>query len=127
MSKQLNKPNSYVDGGLIKWGLNTDQTKIDGRTVLGGVASTSGAGAIPLTATLVKVTTTGADALTLADGVEGQVIIITMVVDGGNGTLTPANLAGGTTITFDAVGDTATLVFDGTNWNVAGISGAVVA
>ena len=50
-----------------------------------------------------------------------------MVVDGGDGTLTPSNLAGGTTITFDAVGDTATLVFDGTNWNVAGISGAVVA
>lgn len=127
MSKQLNKPTSFTEGGVIKFGATTDSTKVNGATILGEVAAISGAGAVPVTATVVTITTTGADALTLADGVAGQLLILTMIADGGNGTLTPSNLAGGTTVTFTDVGDTATLVFDGTNWNVAGISGATVA
>lgn len=127
MSKQLNKPSSFTEGGIVKFGATPDKSKLDGATVLGGVASTSGAAALPVTATLVKVTTTGADALTLADGVEGQLLVITMVADGGDGTLTPANLAGASTITFNDVGDTVTLVFDGTNWCIAGNNGATVA
>lgn len=127
MSKQLNKPISFTESGILKYGASTDQTKVDGATVLGGVAAVSGAGAIPLTATVVTITTTGANALTLADGVAGQLLILTMIADGGDGTLTPSNLAGGTTITFNDVGDTVTLVFDGTNWNVAGNNGAVIA
>jgi len=87
----------------------------------------SGAGAVDVVTAITEVTTTGVDALTLADGVEGQVKFIVMVVDGGDGTLTPTNLAGGTTITFDAVGDSATLLFTAATWFVVGISGAVVA
>lgn len=77
----------------------------------------SGAGAVNITTAYTAVTTTGTDALTLVDGaVKGHYKKIQLVVDGGDGTLTPSNLSGGTTITFADIGDTAELVFDGTNW-----------
>jgi hypothetical protein len=77
----------------------------------------SGAGAANLTTAYTAWTTTSTDALTLADGVvKGQYKKIQLVVDGGDGTLTPTNLSGGTNITFADIGDTAELVFDGTNW-----------
>ena len=80
------------------------------------IATISGPGAVPLTAQVATITTTGADALTLADGAEGQHLYLAMVVDGGDGTLTPTNFANGTTITFDDVGDTAQLLFAGGTW-----------
>jgi hypothetical protein len=77
----------------------------------------SGAGAINITSYVTKVTTTGANALTLANGtVVGQLKKIIMVVDAGDGTLTPANLAGGTTITFANAGEYAELMWNGTDW-----------
>ena len=86
-----------------------------GKSIRGGVQSLSGAGAVDLTNLITEVTTTGADALTLADGTtSGQIKIINMIVDGGDGTLTPATFANGTTITFDAVGESATLVWNST-------------
>jgi hypothetical protein len=65
--------------------------------------------------------------LTLADGVVGQRKIIKMKTDGGNGTLTPTNLADGATITFADVGDVVELVFADSNWQVVAISGATTA
>jgi hypothetical protein len=41
--------------------------------------------------------------------------------------LTPTNLGSATTITFNAVGDSVTLQFAGTDWWVIGLRGAVVA
>lgn len=76
----------------------------------------TGAGAISLTTTKTLIVTTGANALTLADGVEGQVKFLVMKTDGGDGTLTPANLYNGTTITFNDVGDSAHLVFIDGQW-----------
>jgi hypothetical protein len=82
----------------------------------------SGAGAINITTAYTAWTTTGTDAGTLVDGaVKGQYKKIQMVSDGGDGTLTPSNLSGGTDITFADVGDTAELVFDGTNWVVVAL------
>lgn len=79
--------------------------------------SLSGAGAIENNIFLTKWTTTGANAGTLADGtVKGQLKKILMVVDAGDGTLTPTNLAGGTTITFADAGDFALLMWNGTDW-----------
>ena len=78
--------------------------------------SLSGPGAVPITSAIVELTTTGADALTLADGAEGQHIFIVMIVDGGDGTLTPTNFGSGTTITFDDAGDTAQLLFTNGSW-----------
>jgi len=65
-------------------------------------------------------TTTGAAVPTLADGtIIGQLKKIQMIVDGpGDAVLTPANLNGGTTVTFADVGDTAELLWDGTGWQV---------
>ena len=98
-----------------------------GASITGGVESHSGAGALNLTDLITEVTTTGADALTLANGSSGQVKIITMIVDGGDGTLTPATLAGGTTITFNDVGDGVVLVYGTAGWVVVGNNGATIA
>lgn len=76
----------------------------------------SGAGAINVTSKDSFWTTTGANAGTLADGVRGQYKRIIMTVDAGDGTLTPSNLASGTTIVFSNVGDCAELYFNGTDW-----------
>ena len=96
--------------------------------ITGSVQSLSGAGAVNLTDLITEVTTTGADALTLANGSAGQVKIITMIVDGGDGTLTPTTFANGTTITFDAVGESATLVWNSTvGWVATSTVGATIA
>lgn len=87
----------------------------------------SGAGAINLTSLTTKWTTTGADAGTLADGTEGQLKYVVMIVDGGDGTLTPSNLANGTTLTFAEVGDAVMLQFLGTEWWVISNNGVVLA
>ena len=100
-----------------------------GKAIRGGVQSLSGAGAVDLTNLITELTTTGADALTLADGTtSGQIKIINMIVDGGDGTLTPATFANGTTITFDAVGESATLVWNSTiGWVAISTVGATIA
>jgi hypothetical protein len=100
-----------------------------GATITGGVQSLSGAGAVDLTNLVTELTTTGTDALTLADGTtSGQVKIINMIVDGGDGTLTPATFASGTTITFDAVAESATLVWNSTiGWVATSVQGATIA
>ena len=95
--------------------------------ITGRVQSLSGAGAVNLTDLITEVTTTGADALTLANGAAGQVKIITMIVDGGDGTLTPTTLAGGSTITFNDVGDGVVLVYGTAGWVVVGNNGATIA
>lgn len=63
-------------------------------------------------------TTLGAATSTLADGTEGQIKYLEMIVDGGDMVVTPANLFNGTTLTFDDVGDLITLIFVNTDWHV---------
>jgi len=77
----------------------------------------SGAGAVNVTSYYTAVTTTGANALTLANGTfAGQLKKIQLIVDGGDGTLTPTSLTGGTTITFADAGDYCLLLWDGDSW-----------
>lgn len=96
-------------------------------TVL-GTQSLSGAGAVDLTNTFTSLTTTGASqALTLANGTVGQMKVIVHTVDGGSAVLTPTTMIGGTTITFTAVGDSATLVYTSAGWAVVGYKGATIA
>ena len=97
--------------------------------IRGGVQSLSGAGAVDLTNLITELTTTGADALTLADGTtSGQIKIINMIVDGGDGTLTPTTFANGTTITFNDANDTVMLLYANTiGWVIIANSGATVA
>ena len=80
----------------------------------------TGAGAVDITSQITHIVTTAADALTLADGAEGQLKFIVMKTDGGDGTLTPANLGNGTTITFDDAGDCAELLFTNGAWYMIG-------
>ena len=96
--------------------------------IIGGVESKSGAGALSLTHLITEVTSTGTDAITLANGTAGQVKIITMIVDGGDATLTPATFHDGTTVTFDAVGESVVLVYHNTiGWKAVSVSGATIA
>lgn len=62
--------------------------------------------------------TTGAQAISLADGVEGQIKRIMMTVDGGDAIITPANLEIGLTLRLTDVGSSYTLEFSGTSWKV---------
>lgn len=80
----------------------------------------TGAGAVNLTTKITWLVTTGANALTLADGTEGQTKQIIMKTDGGDGTLTPTNLGNGTTITFNDAGDSANLLFTNAKWYFIG-------
>jgi hypothetical protein len=95
------------------------------------VQALSGPGAVNITSLATAFTSTAAgNALTLADGAQGQIKTIIYVAEaagGDTGVLTPANLGSGTTVTFNAVGDAATLQFVGTDWWVVGFRGAVVA
>jgi len=72
--------------------------------------------------------TTGADAeaLTLADGYPGQVLVVNLTTDGGgDGTLTPATATGWATIVFADAGDQATLLYvdDTIGWIMLGAKG----
>ena len=84
---------------------------------VGGVDTRTGPGAISLTTLTTEIVTTGTnDALTLANGTLGQIKILVMKTDGGDGIITPATFANGTNITMDAVLDSATLVYTSTGW-----------
>ena len=103
-------------------------TSIYGDAEVVGVQSLSGAGAVDLTNGLTSLTTTGASqALTLADGAAGQVKYIVHAVDGGSAILTPTTKIGFSTITFTAVGDSATLVYTAAGWAVVGSKGVTIA
>ena len=78
----------------------------------------SGPGAINLTTLFTEITTTGADAFSLANGTVGQIKIITMAVDGGDATITPTTFANGTSITMDAVHNSVTLIYGANGWVV---------
>lgn len=98
--------------------------------IIGSIQNLSGPGAVNVTTGTTAFTSTGTgDALTLADGVAGQfktIIYVAEAAGADTGVLTPTNLGGGTTITFNAVGDAVTLQFVGSDWWVVGLRGAVV-
>ncbi len=97
--------------------------------VTGTVQSLSGAGAVNITTATTKLTTTGsAQALTLANGANGQIKNIVHAVDGGSAVLTPTTKTGYTTITFTNAGDSAQLQYFTTQgWMIVALNGAVAA
>lgn len=96
-------------------------------TMSGTPQTLTGAGAVNLTTYSTLLVTTGANALTLAAGSEGQTKFIRMKTDGGDGTLTVTNLQGGTTITFNDAGDFVYLFYQDGKWHILTNSGCVVA
>ena len=104
-----------VDGTANVTGTLTANGLINGVQTLTGSGSTE---VISLTETVTQLITTGTQNFSLANGTEGQIKIITLKTDGGNATVTPASFLNGTSITFDAVEDTMTLLYQSTGWVV---------
>ena len=103
----------------------TNKTLADLKT---SVQTLSGAGAIDVVTGVTEVTTTAADALTLANGTVGQIKIIVMKADGGDGTITPVTFAGGTTITMNDAGDSVMLTYATTiGWVLVANNGCTIA
>ena len=100
------------------------------KAIRGGVQALSGAGAADTVNLITELTTGGgAAAVTLADGTtSGQMKIINMIVDGGGtATVTPTTFANGTTIAFDAVAESVTLVWNSSiGWVATSVNGATV-
>ena len=74
----------------------------------------------------------GTSALTLAAGTAGQIKILSMIdataaatLSTANGNMLAAQVAN--QITFNAVGETATLMYNGSNWIVTSVQGASIA
>ena len=87
------------------------------------VADGSSATAIDVTSAVTEVNATSAThAGALADGTAGQIKMILNTSTSGtnNVVITPANLAGGTTITLDAPGESVVCIFKASKWYVIG-------
>ena len=80
----------------------------------------TGAGAISPLIHTTWIVSTGTDALTLADGVEGATKTIVMKTDGGDATITPTNAGNFTSLIFSDVGDTVELEFTNGKWYIVG-------
>ena len=102
-------------------GLNSTSQSITGD----GSTST----AIDITNAVTEVNATSAGApCTLADGANGQIKTIINVSTGGsnNVNIVPSNLRGGTTIVLNAPGETVSLMFKNSNWNIIAGNGYAV-
>jgi len=131
----------YVDAANDKvgFGTNTPAEKADvhgnlaisnGFLRLSGTPqSLNGSGSLVVntTSAVTYITTTGAAALSLADGVQGQEKTLTLITDGGDAVLAPSSHSGFSTITFNDVGDTVRLIFLNNKWCILSNYGATVA
>jgi hypothetical protein len=99
-----------------------------GKDVILSAQALSGAGAVDVTNAFTSLTTTGAaQALTLANGSEGEVKVIVHTVDGGSAVLTPTTKIGFSTVTFTNVGDSVMLIYTSAGWAVIGSRGVTIA
>ena len=126
--------NDTSDGDLTISTQGTGKVKIDAgliystETVSGDGAGTD---AISLeTAVSFLNTTGGTSSLTLATGTAGQIKHIIMTVAGNAATLSTSNgnldTSVSTSIVFDAVGENATLIYNGSKWSVMSARGATI-
>ena len=119
-----------ADSTKITIAENVDVTgTLTSRGNIFGVQRLTGSGStevVNLTDTVTLLITTGTQNFSLANGTEGQLKIISMVTDGGAGTVTPASFVNGTSITFDDVEDTITLLYKSSGWVVLARQNAVV-
>ena len=93
-------------------------------------ADGSTATAVNVTTAITEINATSAThACAIADGADGQVKTIINVSTSGTNNLviTPANLRGYTNITLNAPGETVTLLFKNSNWNVIAGNGYALA
>lgn len=120
--------NAKGAGSVTVNGTATGNVILGNGVVTSGIQALSGAGAVGVTTFTTQLTTTGANALTLANGTAGQLKAIVHVVDGGDGTLTPTTKTGFTTIVFSAVGQSVLLQYFTTlGWMIISNNGAAAA
>ena len=82
--------------------------------------------AIPITASIVHKTTGGdAEALTVAAGTQGQLLMIVLITDGGGTGTIAASSTVADTIAFADAEDTALLLFTNSKWHFMGGTGTV--
>jgi hypothetical protein len=116
-SRQAQIQYNYGIDPVNTWGLDT-------------VDEMSGAGAVSTLTDTTAWTSEGTDdALTLADGANGQTKTIIYVAEadpGDSGILTPASFGNGTDITFSDVGDSVSLKYISGAWWVVSLNGATV-
>ena len=132
----MSQPHSSGDSGFFKLPLDGGSARATPNVLLSGAKTivqtetANGAGssvALSLNTAHSTIVTTGAQAFSLANGVNGQVKTISMVTDGGDATLTPATLAGGSTIVFNDVGDSVVLIYNTTGgWAVLSNNGTTI-
>ena len=82
-----------------------------------------------VTSSITEIDATSAIAIaSLANGADGQIKIFLNVSTGGTNdvTITPANLRGGTSVVLNAPGESATLIFKNSNWNVIAGNGFTI-
>ena len=101
-----------VEAGAVHVG---DSLVADGPRILGDMAAIANTGNVDVSKPCTTISTSGASTCTLPDGVEGQLLIMTMIADGGDMVCTVTNGVM-STITFDAVGDSCTLLFVNGKW-----------
>jgi hypothetical protein len=130
----LYKSTAAYDGSTLIWkraklrDFTESETTYDTETISGAGASN----AISTTAPISFIDTSGGTAsLTLANGSAGQLKILTMTVAGSDATLTQANgnldsTAVPTSIVFNAVGESVTLVSTGSAWIPISSLGATI-
>jgi fibronectin-binding autotransporter adhesin len=107
-----------VSGGDVNFAVKVIFSGIE--TIAAGGTTT----ALDLAKTLHSVDAdAGGDIFTLADGTIGQVMFISCKTATGVATVTPANLAGGTSVTLNAEGDCVILMFVDTQWYIMGGNG----
>ena len=88
------------------------------------VENVTGGGALSTTTGVSLISTTDTEEYTLADGIEGQIKILVMKVDGANATITPDNLVGYTAIRFNDVEDSVQFLYGSTGWNIIALQQA---
>jgi len=115
---------TLTNGDIVTSGGNLN---ISNKIIFSGIETIAGGGgttAADLAKTLHSVDAdAGGDIITLADGTIGQIMYFACPSGTGVVTITPANLAGGTSVTLNAEGDTVVLMFVDTQWYIMGGNG----
>ena len=103
--------------------------KLDGFLAFDGTAeaitAAGSTAAVSVTTAITNITssnaTTGGNSLTLANGVQGQIKIITKISGTHDVDVTPAAFTNGTKLTLSAVGESVTLIFNNSSWQIQSV------
>lgn len=121
------------DGKTLEIDSNTNTVSVGGKLVMTCTPQIlTGAGAISVETCITHLVTggVGADAVTLADGIEGQekiILIKTLTTGGDTSVITPTNFAHGTTFTGNQAGSIQNLIFTNGSWHWTGGRNTVIA